>query len=151
MALSPDGVLLSPGPGDPAFLGYAINLTREIIGKEVPLMGICLGHQLIAQALGAKTYKLKFGHRGANHPVRDLTSGRVYITMQNHGYAVDGASVKNGLTVSHINANDETVEGLRHTELPIISIQYHIEGAPGPQDNTYLFKEFLQMIRKEKN
>ncbi len=147
MELNPDGILLSPGPGDPALLDYAIKLTSEIIHKK-PVMGICLGHQLIALSMGANTYKLKFGHRGANHPVKDLATGRIHITMQNHGYAVDANTVKDGLIVSHINVNDGTVEGLRHKELPLMSIQYHSEGAPGPQDNTYLFKEFLDLIKK---
>ena len=109
-------------------------------------MGICLGHQLIAQALGGKTYKMKFGHRGGNHPVRDLATGRIHITTQNHGYAVDADSLKGGLEVSHINSNDNTVEGLKHKELPLLSIQYHAEGSPGPQDNMYLFERFLAMI-----
>lgn len=149
LSLNPDGILLSPGPGDPALLDYAAKLARELIGKK-PVMGICLGHQLIALALGAKTYKLKFGHRGGNHPVKDLATGRIYITTQNHGYAVDENSLRNGLEVSHINSNDGTVEGLRHNDIPIISIQYHSEGAPGPQDNTYLFQEFLNLIAKGK-
>jgi carbamoyl-phosphate synthase small subunit len=148
--LNPDGILLSPGPGDPALLNYAIKLVQNLIDKK-PIMGICLGHQLIALALGGKTYKMKFGHRGGNHPVRDLNTGRIYITTQNHGYAVDGDSLKNGLEVSHVNSNDGTVEGLRHKELPVFSIQYHSEGAPGPLDNTYLFSQFIEMIRKEKN
>ena len=110
-------------------------------------MGICLGHQLIGKALGAKTFKLKFGHRGGNHPVRDLATGRVYITAQNHGYAIDADTLKGGLEVSHINLNDGTVEGLRHRDLPILSIQYHSEASPGPLDNMYLFERFLEMVR----
>jgi carbamoyl-phosphate synthase small subunit len=145
LSLNPDGILLSPGPGDPALLEYAITLVKQLINKK-PVMGICLGHQLIALALGAKTYKLKFGHRGGNHPVRDLTSGRIYITTQNHGYAVDADTINNGLEVSHLNSNDNTVEGLRHRDRPILSIQYHSEGAPGPMDNIYLFQNFLDMI-----
>jgi carbamoyl-phosphate synthase small subunit len=148
--LNPDGILLSPGPGDPALLDYMIKTVKKIIGKK-PIMGICLGHQLIAHALGAKTFKLKFGHRGGNHPVRDLSTGRIHITTQNHGYAVDIDSVKHGLEVSHINSNDGTVEGLCHRELPIFSIQYHSEGAPGPQDNVYLFNRFLEMIRENRS
>ena len=145
LSLNPDGILLSPGPGDPALLEYAITLVKQLINKK-PVMGICLGHQLIALAMGAKTYKLKFGHRGGNHPVRDLTSGRIYITTQNHGYAVDADTINNGLEVSHLNSNDNTVEGLRHRDRPILSIQYHSEGAPGPMDNIYLFQNFLDMI-----
>ena len=113
-------------------------------------MGICLGCQLIGRAFGADTFKLKFGHRGANHPVRDLATGRVYITAQNHGYAVDPDTLKDGLEVSHINLNDGTVEGLRHKEFPLFSIQYHSEASPGPWDNMYLFEQFVGMIKKAK-
>jgi carbamoyl-phosphate synthase small subunit len=144
--MKPDGIVLSPGPGDPALLGYLIDTTRKLIDKK-PIMGICLGNQLIALALGGRTFKLKFGHRGGNHPVRDLETGKVYITAQNHGYAVDPDSFKGGLEVSHINLNDGTVEGLRHRELPIFSIQYHSEASLGPQDNLYLFEQFLEMVK----
>jgi len=147
LSLNPHGILLSPGPGDPALLDYMIKTVRRLIEKK-PIMGICLGHQLIAHAFGAKTFKLKFGHRGGNHPVRDLATGRIYITTQNHGYAVDADTVKDGLEVSHINSNDDTVEGLSHRDIPIFSIQYHSEGAPGPQDNIYLFDKFLEMIKE---
>jgi len=146
LSLNPDGIVLSPGPGDPALLDDIAKTVEKLIGKR-PIMGICLGHQLIGKALGAKTFKLKFGHRGGNHPVRDLASGRVYITAQNHGYALDAASLKGGLEVSHINLNDGTVEGLRHRDLPILSIQYHSEASPGPLDNMYLFQRFLHMVR----
>ena len=147
---NPEGILLSPGPGDPALLDYIIKTVKQLIGKK-PIMGICLGHQLIAHALGARTFKLKFGHRGGNHPVRDLATGRIHITTQNHGYAVDADTLKGGLEVSHINSNDNTVEGLRHKDLPIFSIQYHSEGAPGPRDNIYLFHRFLEMIRESRS
>ncbi len=149
LKLKPDGVLLSPGPGDPELLGYIVATVKKLIGKK-PIMGICLGNQLIARAFGAETFKLKFGHRGGNHPVRDLSTGRVHITAQNHGYAVSPDSLKDGLEVSHINLNDGTVEGVRHKELPIFAIQYHSEASPGPLDNTYLFKEFLEMVRGDK-
>ena len=149
LALKPDGILLSPGPGNPEVLDYIVGTVRQLVGKK-PMMGICLGNQLIARAFGASTFKLKFGHRGANHPVRDLSDGRIYITAQNHGYAVDPDSFKDGLEITHINLNDGTVEGLRHQELPIFSIQYHSEASPGPLDNTHLFEKYLEMVRKQK-
>ena len=146
LALKPDGIVLSPGPGNPALLDYITETVGNLMDKK-PIMGICLGHQLVGKALGAQTFKLKFGHRGGNHPVRDLATGRVYITAQNHGYALDADTLKEGLEVSHINLNDGTVEGLCHTDLPILSIQYHSEASPGPLDNMYLFERFLDMVR----
>ena len=144
---SPDGVILSPGPGDPELLDYAVTIAQGLIG-QVPLMGICLGHQIIGRALGGKTYKLKFGHRGANHPVRDLKTGLVHITAQNHGYAVDPDSLGSDVQISHVSLNDDTVEGLHHKSLPLMSIQYHSEGSPGPRDNEYIFDSFIKMIQE---
>lgn len=145
LALEPSGVLLSPGPGNPALLGYMVENVGQLIGR-VPLMGICLGHQIVARALGASTFKLKFGHRGANHSVQDVSTGRVYITAQNHGYAVELETLPEELEVTHLNLNDGTVEGLRHKSLPVITIQYHSEASPGPRDNEYLFDRFLDLV-----
>ena len=145
--LKPDGILLSPGPGNPELLDYLVAAIRQLVGKK-PIMGICLGNQLIARAFGARTFKLKFGHRGGNHPVRELATGRIHITAQNHGYAVDADTLRDGLEVTHINLNDGTVEGLKHKELPIFAIQYHSEASPGPLDNTYLFNRFLEMVKE---
>jgi carbamoyl-phosphate synthase small subunit len=143
---NPDGVMLSPGPGDPELLDRSVATAKGIAGK-VPIMGICLGHQVIARAFGASTFKLHFGHRGGNQPVKDLESGRVYVTAQNHGYSVDPAGLPDEMIVSHINLNDQTVEGLRHRDLPIMTIQYHSEASPGPHDSEYLFDRFVEMIR----
>ena len=144
--LEPDGVLLSPGPGDPQLREAQVAVAKNLLGT-LPLMGICLGHQVIGRALGAETFKLKFGHRGGNHPVKDLRSGRVYITSQNHGYALREEGLNEGAIVSHVNLHDGTVAGLTHLHYPVISIQYHSEASPGPLDNSYLFDEFLDLIR----
>ncbi len=146
LALNPDGVFLSNGPGDPEPLGYAIDSIRGLLGKK-PIFGICLGHQLLGLALGGKTYKLKFGHRGANQPVLNVKSGQVEITSQNHGFAVDSKSLPEGTEITHINLNDQTVEGLRHPGYNAFSVQYHPEASAGPHDSHYLFREFLQEMQ----
>jgi len=147
LASDPDGIMISPGPGDPARLGYLVDTVRTLATCGRPMANICLGHQLLAYAFGGTTYKLPFGHRGANHPVKDLVTGRVSITSQNHGYAVSPKGLEgSGLEVSSINLNDGTVEGLRHTELPVFSIQFHPEASPGPRDSTSLFEEFVDML-----
>jgi carbamoyl-phosphate synthase small subunit len=143
----PAGIFLSNGPGDPAALGYAVQAVRELTQTGIPMFGICLGHQILGQALGGKTFKLKFGHRGANQPVKDLASGRVEITSQNHGFAVDARSLPSEVTVDRINLNDGTVEGFRHRTKPIFCVQYHPEASPGPHDSTPLFAEFRAMIQ----
>lgn len=145
LSLKPDGVFLSNGPGDPEPLTYAIDTIRGVLGKT-PVFGICLGHQLLSLACGAKTFKLKFGHRGANQPVHNLQSGRVEITSQNHGFAVAEESLPESLEVTHINLNDRTIEGVRHRNLPAFSVQYHPEASAGPHDSSYLFEEFRKML-----
>jgi carbamoyl-phosphate synthase small subunit len=147
--LKPDGILLSPGPGDPDKLDYIMNTVKKLADKK-PIMGICLGNQMIHRAFGGKHFKLKFGHRGGNHPVRELATGRIHITAQNHGYAADPSTISKELEVTHINLNDGTVEGLRHRELPVFAIQYHSEASPGPLDNIYLFRQFTEMMEKAK-
>jgi carbamoyl-phosphate synthase small subunit len=149
LAMNPDGVFLSNGPGDPDAVPYAKENVRKLIGKK-PVFGICLGHQILGLALGGKTYKLKFGHHGGNQPVMDLITRKVEITSQNHGFAVDADSLKGAVEVTHLNLNDNTVEGLAHRELPIFSVQYHPESSPGPHDANYLFKRFTEMMGKHR-
>jgi len=149
LALDPEGIVLSNGPGDPTDVPYAIETVRALAGQK-PIMGICLGHQILALALGAKTYKMKFGHRGANHPVKDLETGRVYISSHNHGFSVDEESMKGlDIYVSHRNLNDGAVEGLKHKFLPVFSVQYHPEASPGPKDSEYIFDHFLELMAGE--
>ena len=148
LATEPDGIFLSNGPGDPAALPYAVEHVRHLADSGVPMFGICLGHQVLGLALGGRTYKLKFGHRGANHPVKELSSGKVEITSQNHGFAIDPDSLPADTTVTHLNLYDKTVEGFRHLTKPIFSVQYHPEASPGPHDADYLFRQFLDAMEK---
>ena len=148
LAHNPDGIFLSNGPGDPAALPYAINNVRELVSTDIPTFGICLGHQILGLAVGGQTFKLKFGHRGANHPVKELDSGKVEITSQNHGFAVDPDSLPAEVKVTHLNLYDGTVEGFRHTSKPVFSVQYHPEASPGPHDADYLFLKFLDAMEK---
>lgn len=145
LSLDPDGIFLSNGPGDPAAVEYASGNVRKLIGRK-PIFGICLGHQILSLALGGKTYKLKFGHRGGNQPVKNLSTNKVEITSQNHGFAVDPDSLDERVEISHINLNDQTVEGLKHREEPLFCVQYHPEASPGPHDSSYLFNDFIQMM-----
>ena len=146
LATKPDGVFLSNGPGDPAPLTYAIDNAKTLVESNVPVFGICLGHQILGLAMGGNTFKLKFGHRGANHPVKKIETGKVEITSQNHGFAVDPQSLPPDVEVTHVNLYDGTVEGLRHRERPVFCVQYHPEASPGPHDADYLFDDFLELI-----
>ena len=148
LADKPDGVFLSNGPGDPSALGYAVENARELVKADVPMFGICLGHQVVSLALGGETFKLKFGHRGANHPVKELETGKIEITSQNHGFAVDPDSLPPDVKVTHVNLYDGTVEGLRHESKPVFCVQYHPEAAPGPHDADYLFRQFLDEMER---
>lgn len=149
-AFEPSGYLLSNGPGDPAAMPYAIQTAREIIASGLPTLGICLGHQLLSLALGIPTYKLLYGHRGSNHPVKDLRTGRLFITSQNHGFAIDKAALlqRREVHLTHINLNDDTVEGFLHAELPVQGVQYHPEASPGPHDSHVIFDEFAENVRR---
>jgi carbamoyl-phosphate synthase small subunit len=148
LAWGPDGIFLSNGPGDPAAVDYAVTNVKALVAANRPIFGICLGHQLLALGLGASTYKLKFGHRGGNHPVKELASGQVEITSQNHGFAVDPDSLPVGTEVTHRNLYDGTVEGLRHIDKPVFSVQYHPEASPGPHDADYLFRQFIDLMEQ---
>jgi len=146
LALAPDGIFLSNGPGDPASMSSVIAEIKKLAASKKPMFGICLGHQLIGSAFGGKTFKMKFGHRGGNQPIKDLTTGKVEITSHNHGFAVDAESLPDDVEVTHINLNDHTVAGLRHKTLPVFSVQYHPESAPGPHDSEYLFLRFVELM-----
>ncbi|MBN2539660.1 MAG: glutamine-hydrolyzing carbamoyl-phosphate synthase small subunit [Deltaproteobacteria bacterium] len=152
MKLHPDGILLSNGPGDPAAVTYAVDTIRELLDiGTLPIFGICLGHQLVGLALGGETYKLKFGHHGENHPVKDLITGKIDITVQNHGFCVDIDSLdRNAIEITHMNLNDNTLEGMRHRELPLFSVQFHPEAGPGPHDARHLFGRFMELVKKKK-
>ncbi|SET08633.1 carbamoyl-phosphate synthase small subunit [Natronincola peptidivorans] len=145
LKVNPDGVFLSNGPGDPKVLAEAIETIKQLIGKK-PILGICLGHQLLAHSLGGDTERLKFGHRGCNHPVKDLMKKKVFITSQNHGYVVKKESLPENVDITHVNLNDDTVEGMQHKELPIFSVQFHPEASPGPQDTAYIFDRFMELL-----
>ncbi|HIN02870.1 MAG TPA: carbamoyl phosphate synthase small subunit, partial [Candidatus Marinimicrobia bacterium] len=147
---NPDGIFLSNGPGDPAAVSYGIEAVKKLLGKK-PIFGICLGHQILALSLGAKTFKLKFGHRGINHPVKNLENGTVEITSQNHGFAVELDTLPKNIIPTHVNLNDNTSEGIRCKDIPAFSVQYHPESSPGPHDSRYLFKQFVNLMDAKKN
>ena len=150
LALKPDGIFLSNGPGDPSSMKKVVEEIKKLTEENVPMFGICLGHQILGQVFGGETYKLKFGHRGGNQPIMDLTTGKVEIASHNHGFAVEAESLPNNVEVTHVNLNDQTVAGLRHKTLPVFSVQYHPESAPGPHDSEYLFERFVELMQREK-
>ncbi len=150
LALKPDGIFLSNGPGDPSSMKTVVEEIKKLAAENVPMFGICLGHQILGQAFGGVTFKLKFGHRGGNQPIKDLTTGKIEIAAHNHGFAVDEKSLPAEIEITHVNLNDNTVAGLRHKSLPVFSVQYHPESAPGPHDSEYLFERFIQLMEKEK-
>ena len=150
LKMKPDGIFLSNGPGDPSAMTRAVEEIKKLTTANVPMFGICLGHQILGQAFGGETYKLKFGHRGGNQPIKDLTTGKIEIAAHNHGFAVEAASLPDNVEVTHVNLNDNTVAGLQHKTLPVFSVQYHPESAPGPHDSEYLFKRFIELMENHK-
>lgn len=150
LKIKPDGIFLSNGPGDPSAMKKVVEEIKKLTAENVPMFGICLGHQILGQAFGGETYKMKFGHRGGNQPIKDLTTGKIEIAAHNHGFAVEAESLSDAIEVTHLNLNDNTVAGLRHKTLPIFSVQYHPESAPGPHDSEYLFRRFVELMEKEK-
>jgi carbamoyl-phosphate synthase small subunit len=148
LAMKPDGIFLSNGPGDPASMQKVVAEIKKLTEEGVPIFGICLGHQILGQVFGGETYKLKFGHRGGNQPIKDLSTGKIEITSHNHGFAVDAESLPAEVEVTHVNLNDQTVAGLKHKTLPVFSVQYHPESAPGPHDSEYLFRRFIELMEK---
>ena len=151
ISFRPDGIFLSNGPGDPTAVDYGIETVKNLLAHKIPIFGICLGHQILSLALGARTYKLKFGHRGCNHPVKNLDTGIIEITSQNHGFTVDSNKLPKNIEITHLSVNDKTIEGIKSTIYPAFSVQYHPESSPGPHDSRYLFKKFINLITKYKN
>ena len=149
LKIKPDGIFLSNGPGDPSAMNRVVEEIKKLTAENVPMFGICLGHQILGQAFGGETYKLKFGHRGGNQPIKDLTTGKIEIAAHNHGFAVEASSLPDTIEITHINLNDHTVAGLQHKTLPIFSVQYHPESAPGPHDSEYLFQRFVELMEKK--